>query len=166
MALAPKIKSIYWLLFSTIILVSISITKGHSQAVKPNVINTAGFMKNVADGFISISIGEFAVKTLEGTSLIITQGFLQPETELPCSNFELDYFPNPVTDFITIRDAECGLPIHDVEVIDLFGKSLFRTTLTNRRADFRSLGVGIFIIRAFSESGSILGTFKIVKITD
>jgi hypothetical protein len=138
----------------------------YAQVVTPSVVNTNGFSKVLENGFITISVGESAVQTLNGVQGIITQGFLQPEFEPPCSDFELDYFPNPVSDILTIRDTACGRIINRIEVYDLLGNLVLLIKLVNREADLRLLGNGIFIVRCYSISDNVLGTFKIVKVTD
>ena len=136
-----------------------------AQIMTPTVVNINGFTATMPDGYITISVGESAISTLNGLSGIITQGFLQPELEPPCSDFLLNYFPNPVADILTIRDTECGRIVNKIEVYDLLGNEVLQETLVNREADLSGLGVGIFIIKGYSVFGQLLGTFKIVKVT-
>lgn len=137
-----------------------------AQPVTPSVVNINGFSAELPDGYLTISVGESAITTLNGLSGIITQGFLQPELDPPCSDFQLSYFPNPVSDRITIRDSACGRIIHRIEVFDLLGAQILKTRLVNREADLTSLGTGIFIVRGYSMYEQLLGTFKIVKVKD
>ena len=166
MTLPPKVAFKYY----RIILMLAMIISFHgilvAQTVTPSVVNTNGFSKDMENGFITISVGESAVTTLNGVTGIITQGFLQPELEPPCSDFELDYFPNPVSDLITIRDTACGRIIKEIEIFDSMGNQVFKRILSNREADLTLLGIGIFIVRAYSQGGEVLGTFKIVKVSD
>ena len=148
-----------------VILLLFNIVCVRAQPVTPSVVNINGFSAELPDGYLTISVGESAISTLNGLTGIITQGFLQPELDPPCSDFQLNYFPNPVTDRITIRDTACGRIIHSIEIFDLLGVKLFETKLINREADLTSLGTGIFIVRGYSMYEQLLGTFKIVKVT-
>ena len=164
MASPPKQLFNYCRIIPVVIFLFVFQGISHAQIVTPSVVNTNGFTKNMADGFITISIGELAVQTLIGLRGIITQGFLQPELQPPCLDFELDYYPNPVYDFLTIRDTACGKIINEIEVFDLLGNQVLRTRLISQEADLRLLGVGVFIIRGYSVVGEALGIFKIIKI--
>jgi len=166
MASPPKLATNY----CRILVVAVLLISFHgvlfAQVVSRSVVNTNGFSKVLDDGYVTISVGESAVQTLNGFTGIITQGFLQPELEPPCSDFELDYFPNPVSDYLTIRDTACGRIINRIEVYDLLGNQVLKIKLINREADLRTLGIGIFIVQGYSMSDAVLGTFKIVKVAD
>lgn len=166
MASPPKLATNYCGILAVAILLFAFQGVLHAQVVTRSVVNTNGFSKVLDDGYVTISVGESAVQTLNGVAGIITQGFLQPELEPPCSDFELDYFPNPVSDFLTIRDTACGRIINRIEIYDLLGNRVLELKLINREADLRTLGIGIFIVQGYSMSNNILGTFKIVKVAD
>ena len=104
MNLPPKLASYYWRIIHALIIIFSSYGILSAQVVTRSIVNTNGFSKVLDNGYVTISVGESAVQTLNGVQGIITQGFLQPEFEPPCSDFELDYFPNPVSDNLTIRD--------------------------------------------------------------
>ncbi|MCH7514634.1 MAG: T9SS type A sorting domain-containing protein [Bacteroidetes bacterium] len=139
---------------------------GYSQVVTPDVLNFLGWNYEQNTAIMTISLGEVAVHTISGNGGIITQGFLQPEIKPPCSDFKIDYYPNPVIDFITIRDEACGKLIDTIEIVDMYGKQIMRTRLDNRTADLRFLGVGLYIVRTYSAQEDALGSFKIVKIAN
>lgn len=162
----PNHANIYYRLISVGVLLLIFHAISIAQEIYPSVSNTDGFYKKTDNGSIAISIGELAVSTINGSAGIITQGFLQPEIQPPCSDFDLDYFPNPVTDFITIRDTACGKIIHRIEVFNMVGNYVMGVRLVNREADLSNLRVGLYIIRGYDATDKVLGTFKIVKIKD
>ena len=139
---------------------------GYSQAVTPEVLNFSGWNYELHAAIMTLSLGEVAVHTITGKEGIITQGFLQPEIKPPCSDFKIDYFPNPVVDFITIRDKACGKLIDTIEIVDMYGKLIMRIRLDNRTDDLRLLSSGIFIVRTYSIQEDALGSFKIVKIAN
>ncbi len=139
---------------------------GYSQVVTPSVLNFSGWDFTQHTGMMTISLGEVAVHTISGNGGIITQGFLQPEIRPPCSDFKIGYYPNPVIDFITIRDEACGKLIKSIEILDMYGKQVIRTRLDNRTADLRLLSIGLYIVRAYSVQEDVLGTFKIIKIAN
>ncbi|NNF22411.1 MAG: T9SS type A sorting domain-containing protein [Saprospiraceae bacterium] len=160
----PKLATRYCRLVSVLILLVSFHGMSYAQIVTRSVVNTNGFSKVLDNGYITISVGESAVQTLNGVAGIITQGFLQPELEPPCSDFELDYFPNPVLDFLTIRDTACGRIISRIQVYDLLGNQVMERKLVNREADLSLLGNGIFLVQGYSMNDTVLGTFKIVKV--
>ena len=139
---------------------------GRCQSLTPEVINFSGWDYSYNTFHISSSLGEFAVQTIIGSGGIITQGFLQPEVRPPCSNIQINYFPNPVENIITIRDTACGRLVKKITVIDLFGKEVLHAMLRNRSAHLEQLHPGLYIVTAYSRDNSIMGTFKIVKITN
>ena len=134
------------------------------QRITPVVINFSGDSYVGSFSVVSMSLGEVAVTTLVGGSGVVTQGFLQPEVDVPCRDFQLDYYPNPVTDNLTLRDTECNQLIRYIEVIDMQGRLVERLVLQNRQADLAVIMNGVYLVKAFGYSENLVGTFRIAKV--
>lgn len=137
-----------------------------AQIVSPTVTDNHSYNYQKNGVFIDMSIGELAITTLESSSQIITQGFLQPiSIEIPCDIPELIYFPNPVVDRITIEASYCDVHVKYIEAYDLFGKSVLVAEASENVIDLTSIGVGVYLLRVYDNDEQLLGTIKIIKIT-
>jgi hypothetical protein len=137
-----------------------------AQLVSPTVTDSHSYNYHNNGVYIDMSIGELAITTLESSSQIITQGFLQPTSiEQPCDIHELVYYPNPVVDKITIEATYCDVHVKYVEAYDLFGKSVLVADASENTIDLASIGVGVYMLRVFASNAKLLGTIKIIKIT-
>lgn len=137
-----------------------------AQIVSPTVTASHSYNYQKNGVFIDMSIGELAITTLESSSQIITQGFLQPiSIEIPCDIPELIYFPNPVVDRITIEASYCDVHVKYIEAYDLFGKSVLVAEASENIIDLTSIGVGVYLLRVYDNDEQLLGTIKIIKIT-
>ena len=92
-------KKLFLLLFS-----SGSIMVSTAQSIGPSVINASGNSGTIAGNTYEWSIGELITATYTGSSLIVTQGILQPRlattgvVNVPPKLDGLKVYPNPVTD--------------------------------------------------------------------
>jgi len=117
------------------------------QSVVPSVNNITGIDYKLNDIFVTTSIGEPAVSTLQTSQGYITQGFLQPET-LPCTNLEFKYYPNPAIDIITIEAFGCEVGIQSIQVIDLWGRII--TTVIkpkDNQVDLGDFAQGVYLLK-------------------
>lgn len=153
-------------LMLTMVMVWASTYSAGAQIVSPMVTDGHSYNYNKNGVFIDMSIGELAITTLETSSQIITQGFLQPITiKIPCDIPELVYYPNPVVDKITIEASSCDVRVKYVEAYDLFGKSVLVADASENIIDLASIGVGVYMLRVYADNAELLGTIKIIKIT-
>ena len=136
------------------------------QQISPKVNGVGGLAFSSNGLYIDMSIGEFAVSTIQSSENIITQGFLQPiSIEQPCSNPEITYYPNPVVDQMNIEAVDCDVTIEMVEVVDLFGKLALLSYPVNNIVDMSPVGVGVYILKLFNGEEQLIGSIKIVKIS-
>ena len=84
------------------------------------VTNLAGFDISVTDFIVTSSIGEPAIMTFANSSIILTQGFLQPEI-LPCRDLNFSYYPNPAKEEITIEAYGCEVQVQSMQLYDSWG---------------------------------------------
>lgn len=117
------------------------------DTIAPSVNNPAGIDAKVNGTFITTSIGEPAIITLQATQGYITQGFLQPEL-LPCTNIEMKYYPNPTKGIITIEVDGCDVGVQSVQVIDIWGRLI--ETVTSPKDNQVNLGEyaqGVYLLK-------------------
>lgn len=137
-----------------------------SQDIGPEVVNSIGISNSAANFFVDISIGETAVITLSSSSVIITQGFLQPESVGPCGEFELEFYPNPTKDVITIRLINCPEVLEKVSFFDVFGKHLSDIPVLNQRVNLEPLSSGLYLGKVFTDNDVFAGVIKVVKMQE
>ena len=135
-----------------------------AQEISSSVVNNTGFeFTESSELILSSSLGETAVATLSAGDVILTQGFLQPELQLPCGDLEISFFPNPVIDEIEMEVLNCNAQLTRVEVFDLFGKSFRFDIEDEMRVDLSDLSTGIYIVKAYTDRG-VNQSFKIAKV--
>ncbi len=139
---------------------------GYAQQLSPQVTYAPGFGYKQQAVFVDMSVGELAITTISTAGQTITQGFLQPiKLSVPCSDAKLAYYPNPVISTITLAATDCDLLVDYVEAYDLFGKLVLQTTTVDNVADLSAIGVGVYLLRAYTADRQLLGVAKIVKTT-
>ncbi len=96
----------------------------------------------------------------------ITQGFLQPiDLKQPCGDVVLRAFPNPVVKGMRIYAEGCDIDIAHIKTYDLFGKLVYEGKPINNQVNFSSIGVGVYLVRAYNQHNQVVGVVKIIKTT-
>ena len=122
-------KRILPILFAALFISSI----GSAQEIvlSPTVISSAGDYAESGDISLSWTLGEVAVATLEGTGLVLTQGFQQAFLSDPGTGFQVDplnwdilAYPNPVVDQLQIQFDVLEPQDFIIEIQDVTGKLL------------------------------------------
>jgi len=142
------------------------VTLSQGQSVEPNVSNSAGFNAEPFNISVTSSIGETAITTITSGGSVITQGFLQPEFYNPCNGVELRAFPNPVVETLTIEVQHCEQRLGMVQIYDLWGKLILESSVPSNKIDVSQLPTSFYLVRAFTPSGTDLGSLKIYKIRE
>jgi hypothetical protein len=145
---------------------------GQTYKLGTSAISSFGVNYVGADLKISGVMGELMVSTFNGTSgnNYLTQGFLQNDGVVNAvsdnvRNGSLTVFPNPVKDKIFVSENS-GAVIVNAVLYDISGKVVFNTMLDLRfdnSVDMQTLTKGLYILRAYSTNGKILGVTKIEK---
>ena len=139
---------------------------GISQDVKSNVLNGFGTTVLTQEITFDASVGELAVSTFKAEGVSLTQGFLQPiSLKTPCGNVVLQAFPNPVLSGIRVYAEGCDVEISFIKTYDLFGKLVLEGKPVDNQIDFSSIGVGVYLVRAYNLNDQVIGVVKIVKAT-
>ncbi len=146
------------------ILMIFSGSVSYAQYLK--VVNGFGSSITMQTNTFDFSVGEIAVSTIVGDGYVITQGFLQPiDLKIPCGDVALKAFPNPVLVDMTIFAEGCDVDVTSVKTYDLFGKLVHEGKTLNNKINFSSIGVGVYLIRAFNQHNQVVGVVKIIKST-
>ena len=116
-----------------LIIFLLSVKIGISQSSSLQIINNAGWHIETPDIMVTHSIGEPIITTLIKPSLVITQGFLQPEDNFvgidpTWEKALIRIFPNPTSGKFSISYELVNPEPVNIEVFDLSGRSLFQTS--------------------------------------
>lgn len=152
-------------IFFTFLILFAPVLLRAQQTIEPNVTNPAVIDGKLNNVFITTSIGEPAITTLESRQGFITQGFLQPEI-LPCVDVEFRYYPNPVIDVITVEAYGCEVRIQSIDVVDVWGRII--TTVVKPKDNQVSLGElasGVYLLKVRLTNDDI-HAISIVKTTN
>ncbi len=134
--------------------------------MESKVINSFGSTLSINGLTFDSSIGELATSTISTNGYSITQGFLQPiDLKVPCGDVVLKAFPNPVTVGMKIYADGCDIEIARIKTYDLFGKLVYEGRPINNQVNFSSIGVGVYLIRAYNQNDRVVGVVKIIKST-
>ncbi len=139
------------------------------------VIGSAG--KSATQGGLSFSytIGESVITTLTGNSRILTQGFHQPELCMPVSTHNLDLadwdievFPNPTADILTVRYAtEKSRPLH-ATVFNLYGQVLIANQVLSQPGgtiiDCAALQPGVYLLHLQDGDTAASATVRFIRL--
>jgi hypothetical protein len=150
------------------------------------VIAAGGKTKIAGDIMLEYTVGEPFVKTLSSANNKITQGFHQPvvivsrvvnedENEvipeaarttdkLPATDFKVEVFPNPATDYIMVS-AKAKTENTTLMIVDISGSRVYSGSLqeAEQRIDLSFLANGKYFLIVRSEDGSINESFKLIK---
>ncbi len=138
----------------------------YAQSIGSDVVNGFGSTFTIENQTFGSSVGELAITTFTANGFSITQGFLQPiSLKIPCTDVVLKAFPNPVLTGIKIYAEGCDVEITHVQTYDLFGKMVYEAKPVNNQINFSSIGVGVYLVRAYDMNNNVVGVVKIIKST-
>lgn len=159
------------LLISAALLCSICYSL-HAQVLQAGLISTSGGFSTSSNGSLSWTLGELAIQTFKSGDQQLTQGFhqnrmlLTPVFEVDFQAIELDVFPNPSSQIITLRTSETsGLQL-SYELLNVYGQQLRHGSLeaNNTTIDLSQLSPQLYLLNVISSYGKKVAVFKIQKI--
>lgn len=154
-------------------------THVYSQSVilSPRVISSAGGFSSHPGFSISRTTGELAaVKTVSGSSVILTQGFQQPDKKVLISNCVYatqSVFPNPANSEFSFQYRYCDKGTLYMAMFDILGQqvSLRRTEIYSGgeqtvQLPTENLSAGIYVLRYrfVPETGKEISDSKRVEV--
>jgi hypothetical protein len=148
------------------------------QSITPDVINSAGGSGTVGGNTYEWSVGEVMVSTFTSTSLVVTQGVLQPNlssSSIPDapSLSGINVFPNPAKSIVNIQFSakDAGQLIY--RLMDVAGRTVIEHTSdvkpgeVMRQLDIEKLACANYMLQVFFRADGkpeATNTWKIQKL--
>ncbi len=166
------------------LLIFILVVSGHlalcaqSISLCNAVLGSAGGYAEKQGKNYSFTVGEVVIATMKTASgdLVLTQGFHQPESCLPlgteapglADRLQLQVFPNPTTDLLTITYAPEFSESLIVRLFNAAGTQVWEPrVLSNSEGSLMScldLPSGVFFLEIYSDTAHEKAVFRLVKI--
>jgi len=148
----------------------IAIFSANAQSVSPQLVSSAGDSFKNSSYQLDWSIGELQTVTYTSNVQIISQGFHQSSYIVTIIDknliieFNINAFPNPTTDFISLEVESSKIENLQFTITDLNGKVLQRGNLTSetKQINFSNNAVGTYFITV-QQNSKIVKSFKIIK---
>jgi hypothetical protein len=143
----------------------------YSQSFQSLVCSTG----NVSNSFVYYNLGETITTTFSQSTLILTQGFIQPHdsssvimlssNEKNEENIEVITFPNPFSNNITLQIKNSEPQNSSIQIIDILGRAM---PVSFQSEQSGSMSQSYFINTSFIQSGNyfirIVNQNKLVKV--
>jgi hypothetical protein len=155
-----KLKIIAFLLF-------IGLTAQAQQATTAAGGNASG-----SGGTVAYSVGQIVYTTNTGTTGSVAQGVQQPYEissisgiENPYINLELSAYPNPTTDYLTLKIVNWELSSLNFQLYDISGKLIETRKIlsSTEKIKLSNLPTATYFLKVTNNNNQIK-TFKIIKI--
>lgn len=156
---------------SALLLLFLGITGLYAQEAIP----AAGGNASGSGGSVSYTIGQDAYNTIIGSNGSVAQGVQQPYEisvvtgleEVNGIKLNITAYPNPATDFITLKveaSTTPGIRSMSYQLSDISGKLLENKKLASNETsiDMKNLVSSIYFLKVTSNNKEII-TFKIIK---
>ena len=132
------------------------------------IIATAGSYAKNTSGSLSWTIGEGIIETCKGTNVVLTQGFQQSNLiitaikDISVTSFQIDAFPNPTNDFVTLKTTSESFKDARYMLYDLNGKLIQEQKLESNVTNItmNNFITGTYLLKIFQGNKEI----KILKI--
>lgn len=134
------------------------------------IIPASGGEATGSGGSSSYSVGQLVYTTNTGSGTV-TQGvqqsielFTLSNPELTTVNLTAVTYPNPTSDYITLKISDSALDNLSYKLIDVNGKVIANGSITNAdtQISMQSLALGMYILKV-NQNNQELKTFKIIK---
>jgi len=136
------------------------------------VIPVAGGNAEGAGGSVSYTIGQIMYHTYTGSNGSLAEGIQQPyEISILTGSEEIrgidlisSVYPNPVSEFLTLRVEELEIPDLKYQLLDVNGRLLENNMIKSRETiiNMERLTAGIYFL-IVTDNNKDLKTFKIIK---
>jgi hypothetical protein len=157
-----------------LILLLFSWANGFSQQLSHQVLVPAAGLTTTGKLSYSQTIGETATEIISNAGFVFTQGFQQPgvkiSPEIQPEGDGVDVYPNPATDFISIKLFGDVPRKFKIDIINIAGTVVSSLTMNFNDKFFlvqpmevSKLKYGFYFVRVASDDGIINRTFKIEK---
>lgn len=135
-------------------------------------INAIGGNASGTGGSVSYSVGQVAYQTHTGANGSVAEGVQQPYEisvvtgieEAKGINLSVTAYPNPTTDYLTLRIDEFDISNLSYQLYDMNGKLLQNEKITNNQTSIvmSNLVPATYLVNV-TQSNKAIKTFKIIK---
>ena len=158
------------LFFWALLLIGYVFPQSKTLEVNP----VAGDVYTGYDITLSWTIGEGVIETFSNNEMVLTQGFQQPSLKITLVeesdkiDFQLNVYPNPTKNFLTINllsenDISCTTELFDMSGKLLFSK-IFKGRELTENIDLTNYSSNLYILKIIDNNGKLFRTYKIQKI--
>jgi hypothetical protein len=149
-----------------------------AQSITPKVINATGGSGTIGTNTFEWSVGEVMVATLTGSSVIVTQGVLQPNNGSAAITDQvltsrLDVFPNPTSSVVNIQFNAPSSGRLSYRLMDVTGRMILENVAnvkpgsTTQQIDIKALASANYMLNVFFKpegAAEQTTTYKIQKL--
>ncbi len=143
-----------------------------NMIIAQNSVTASGGNRVENNGAVSYSVGEQVYVTYFASNGSVSQGVQQPyeistvlsTNETQGINLILSVFPNPASDFVTLKVENYDFESLNFQLIDLNGKLFFdgKTSIKETKIEIGNFPSSIFFLKV-TDGNKELKTFKILK---
>lgn len=147
-----------------------------SQSLDRQVIGSAGDYSTATGISLSFTVGEAVIETTTSGSIILTQGFQQPDAEpvgieIPEVGLSINAFPNPTGNMVVIEmESTENLKVL-VQLLDVVGQQLMNPInhtaadgKTFLEIDLSRFAAGNYFLKLSGENNTWIKTIQVQKI--
>ena len=156
------------LILSTVLLLGLGLTGVQAQTS----VNATGGDASGGGGSVSYSVGQVVYTTHTGTSGSVAEGVQQPYEisvvtgleEAQSINLSVTAYPNPTTDYLTLRIDEFEISNLSFQLYDMNGKLLQNEKITGNQTSIvmSNLLPATYFVKVIQGNKEVK-TFKIIK---
>jgi len=157
--------------FFCLFLLIFGIQQSYGQSLKYGKITSASASSVATNGSLRWSLGELNVGSLDsGTGGSLQQGHqwivkYVPIDKISSIDANIQVFPNPSTDYLTIQMEEIGNAQLLGRISTLEGRVLKEVALQDIQStiDVKELSIGIYLLTIVDEQNSTQSIYKLIK---
>jgi hypothetical protein len=147
---------------------------GSAQSLDRQVIGSTGGYTETGNLSVSYTVGETVIETAEAGTIVLTQGFQQPDEqfigiEVAGTGIAITAYPNPtegiiILDIRTVNPEQLTIAVFDAAGRQVLSSEMLQVhTEAKHPMDFSSLAAGNYLIRLSAAEGSA-STLKVLKV--
>jgi len=134
-------------------------------------VSATGTDANGTGGSVAYSVGQVVYTSTTGVNGSVGQGVQQPYeisvttgVEETAINLEMDVYPNPTTNYLTLSIIDIELSTFNYQLFNLEGKLVKSNQLTSKKniVNVEELPTGTYFLKV-TDNKQIVKSFKIIK---
>lgn len=149
--------------------------RSYAQSIERQVIGSCGGYSAQTNVSASYTVGEAVIKTAAAGTIILTQGFQQPDNQSVgiidvANNIKITAYPNPTTDKVLVEinaevESQFSFNVYNALGQPVLLPAVMQQTGSNaiHQFDFSTLSPATYFIAVNSNSGHFTKTIQIIK---